>query len=138
MELPTTVEESTKHLKKMCQEIRQLVQDSKGARQQFLEDRAVEIAQSGNVSQHHKALEGLIKGEHDAEKWSKIRRALKPDTFGSITSLEVQESWPDSEQAFLSDDIEDPKKCLMWRTVDTPKEIEFHIHMRNRLHFGQA
>jgi hypothetical protein len=34
--------------------------------------------------------------------------------------------------------LTDPKTCINWKMIDVPTEILYHLHQRNRRHFGQA
>jgi hypothetical protein len=53
--------------------------------------------------------------------------------------LETPQSWPEPLSTVESvQQLEDPKQCTQWQTVTDPVALEYHLLLRNRLHFGQA
>eukprot|EP00957_Ditylum_brightwellii_P016125 1214065-Ditylum_brightwellii.AAC.1 len=90
-----------------------------------------------------KSKEKIIKDMKTAEKmaniWLKISKVNKKSKGKGFTSIQIPVSWPTDPSRYENVNlIENPKTANEWRTIDIPKDIEFYLLMRNRLHFGQA
>eukprot|EP00957_Ditylum_brightwellii_P149069 11350747-Ditylum_brightwellii.AAC.1 len=59
--------------------------------------------------------------------------------MGSITSLQVPVTWPESDIDIDSvTHLDNPKEAEHWKIVEMPEEIATYLKLWNRLHFGQA
>eukprot|EP00957_Ditylum_brightwellii_P057566 4364613-Ditylum_brightwellii.AAC.1 len=71
--------------------------------------------------------------------WKKISHTHKKNHHGSVTSLRIQDSWPNmGEDINKARALENPKKAYEWRLVETRHEIAYYFKLQNKLHFGQA
>jgi hypothetical protein len=100
-------------------------------------DQAQELAASGNLD-HAKILEQMRNKERQAKRWKRIHFLQGNNLKGQFSQVEVPTTWPSTEDEFLQNDIENPRTCTDWKTIDDPSEMEFYLQMRNRRHFGQA
>ena len=56
-----------------------------------------------------------------------------------IDHLQIPTSWPTASDPITSPLVlEEPKTATDWRETKCPREIEFLVKMRNRMHFGQS
>eukprot|EP00980_Cylindrotheca_fusiformis_P027514 scaffold20799_cov73-Cylindrotheca_fusiformis.AAC.3 len=138
--LPDTISETNAALKQVQLRIKQIRANSKSVREQSLIEQAREIRYMQKKSDAE-ILEILKKKElQQAARWQKIGFLQGKNRSSQFTKVEVPLSWPRTQEEFLNPDqiIENPKDCLLWRSIEDPSEVEFYIQMRNRLHFGQA
>ena len=127
IEVPATLEEIKISLSHAQRELRTVLTTATEERKKFLQaqQRAAVIA-----SDPKEALKwrNIQKAEDIKAMYRKLRFVCKnSDQRSGLSSLEVP-----------LDPTDDPKKCTVWRTVDTPEEITEYLLARNQLHFGQA
>jgi hypothetical protein len=105
------------------------------------------FAEDMDETKKAKALRQMKRVERNTRVFNKYRfQKGKMITGGDISRIQVPTSWPSAED--YDDDIdyilEDPKKVnkqndpSLWKEVNSPKEIEFLLRLRNQRHFGQA
>jgi hypothetical protein len=131
--LPQSLEEATTALRLAQQDIKVIRQHSKSFRDQSMADQARDLALSGNKDQAT-IIEQMRTKELQADRWKRIQFLQGKGPNGQFLQVDVPRSWPSTEEAFLHDDIENPKTCTHWKTVDDPADMEFYLKMRNRRH----
>jgi hypothetical protein len=135
--IPASLEAANVALRAAQKEIKEIRNNSKSYRAQSMLDQAHELAASGNLD-HAKILEQMRNKERQAERWKRIHFLQGNNLKGQFSQVEVPSTWPSTEEEFLQNDIENPRTCTDWKTIDDPSEMEFYLQMRNRRHFGQA
>ena len=136
IDIPQDILPLRKLLQESQKEIKKIRRNSRSNRDKYLEELAAEMSKQGDLSKC-KILKRILNMEAMSTKWKNIDRARGKRTSKGFTKIQVPSSWPQDAEGFAQD-IENPKKCDEWRTVDNPEDIEFYVQMRNRKHFGQA
>ena len=61
-----------------------------------------------------------------------------------VTKVDIPTTWPDFAtspeeiQELPDPKMVDKKDPTLWKRITDPREVEYYIQLRNRLHFGQA
>ena len=137
-ELPPTMRMTKQALDAAAQALSNSQQDHLELRRAYLDDRIGQARTSG-TRQTEKALHAIKKVETSRQTYRIMQAIRKPLNTNTLDRLEVPESWPPATE--IDPDIhslEDPKACRVWKLITNPREIEYYLMLRNRLHFGQA
>jgi hypothetical protein len=71
--------------------------------------------------------------------WRTIRFLKDTAMNSTLDKLEIPANWPPPFTPIeIITSLPDPKLATEWITITTPREIEYYLQLRNRLHFGQA
>ena len=119
-------------------EIRELLKDH----QQRLEEmktksrrlRTTELKESDS-----KPAQKIRKHEIALSTWKTIAFLKQTTHPATIDSLEIPYDWPEPfTELQTTTTLSNPKEAEIWRSITDPREIEYYLLLRNRLHFGQA
>lgn len=138
IDLPLTQHLTRQALKAAREKLQELPQEHASLRQEELKSK-ISLATLSSDKNRAKALRS-IKSVENARQTYQILRAMKRKTGQStLDRIDIPASWPPVGAPFMDlIRLEDPKTCNKWRTITDPREIEYYLVMRNRLHFGQA
>ena len=139
MELPTTRKEAHDLYTSLKQTLHEKMKTSSELREQQLSDSINKKVTVGTPNHSRKVK--AIKTKEAAKKAWRTLKFLKAQSGATQTlnRIDIPNSWPDASDPIPPySDLEDPKKCTMWRNISNPDEIEHYVRLRNRGHFGQA
>jgi hypothetical protein len=127
--IPSNLQECVDQLKEAKREVNRIVKDSYAQRDAERQERIrdLEASISPTNKKSAKRLRRLQKAEAIKELFRKLKPLRDPDSRKGVTRIEI----PLHPEA-------DPKACTEWQQIEVPTEILFHLHRRNRKHFGQA
>jgi ribonuclease HI len=127
--LPSSLRECSTLLRITKKEIMEIVSTSFQRREQERQQLIVSLMNSGKPRDQEQAtrLRNLQKSEAIKQLFQKLKSLQLVRQKSGVTCIEIP-----------SPPTADPKTCTDWVQIDIPTEVVFHLHERNRRHFGQA
>ncbi len=124
--LPTSIRKCSQALREARTRERAIMKDSFKHREEEMLQNIENCSMQGDASKAD-ILRNLRKAEEIKQLFNKLRFIRGGYQKSGLSSLEVPMI-----------DGENPKTCLHWKKVETPKAISSYVLKRNQGHFGQA
>lgn len=104
------------------------------------QDDRIELANISGGKDKEKIIRNIAKQEARRTIWQTLRYVrTQQGATQKLDRIEIPSSWPlPFSDISSTNQLEDPKQCIEWRSITEPSEVEYYLQLRNRSHFGQA
>ena len=141
----TSNEEVEQIIQSLIIEMKQHFKEETERRDEFMLNQANLAAEAGEEEKAN-AIRNIRTCERKNKAYKKFKFHLGKDIQSqAINRIQIPTVWGVHEEYKEDDELNwiDPKQVNKnddnaWRTITTPKEIEFYLQKQNQLHFGQA
>ena len=143
VELPATLEEAKQAYQESLDEFKQAQERHKELRREQ-QARQIEEYELDGEEAAAKRIATIQKMEREKAMFAIVRKLRNPFNNQGVKRVDIPKTWPPAGTDMTTiTDLPDPKKVdktdpTLWNQITAPREVEFYIQLRNRLHFGQA